>query len=364
MGSHNTGDDLFPAYKRGRGSGGHQVLSYAQVHIVDTELHDLPYDEARQIIQSLPFVETHSIRETSLDFWSGLTSRRLETIYQYLVAARVCQTSGLDWCLMMEEYTIVPMNFALKLKQFVTAPWQTYSHVHGKDGESSKEVLARSFSSISLFSSFNQDSNDPMMPHNIEYSQGRYMYDRAKLNSERYTLDLPAHHDTYQMKPVLKGDDGANAAMLFTNHVTTTQLIPMLEKLYEAERFKLTGDYSGKSVMSFDLEKELALYMEVPRFRTEPSLVNRIGLYDEYYPGSSDNRDSSYKQTIGITNWLTDPRFVFDAGRYWDDSVEYCLDTDSNWIYDPYFEDKNKSCCNPESDCANQRESEPEDSED
>ena len=109
----------------------------------------------------------------------------------------------------------------------------------------------------------------------------------------------------------------------------------------------------------FDLERESALYMGVQRFRTEPSLVNRIGFYDEYYPGSWNNKDSTttntYDETIGKTNWLTDPRFLFDAGSYWDDSVEYCLDANSTWIFDPYFDDKTQSCCNPESDCAIER---------
>ena len=72
----------------------------------------------------------------------------------------------------------------------------------------------------------------------------------------------------------------------------------------------------------FDLERESALYMGVQRFRTEPSLVNRIGFYDEYYPGSWNNKDStttnSYDETKGITNWLTDQRYLFDAGSYWD----------------------------------------------
>ena len=106
----------------------------------------------------------------------------------------------------------------------------------------------------------------------------------------------------------------------------------------------------------FDLEKELALHMKVPRIRTQPSLVNRIGFYDEYYPTSSKTGDnSSYKQHIGITNWLTDPRFLFDAGSYWEDAAEYCLDADFNWIFDPNFDDEEETCCNPNSACAIRR---------
>ena len=213
----------------------------------------------------------------------------------------------------------------------------------------------------------NKDSNAPMMPHNVEYSQETYNRDRAKHDSERFTMKREhKHHDDYEFKPVPKGEDGTNVAMLFTNHVTTTQLIPMLEELYKAEGnellvkaiFRRKGDYTEESkppeetYAYFHLERELALYMGVPRFRTEPSLVNRIlGFYDEYYPGSWNNKDStttnSYDDTIGITNWLTDPRFLFDAGSYWDDSVEYCLDANSTWIFYPYFDDKTQSCCNP-----------------
>jgi hypothetical protein len=190
-------------------------------------------------------------------------------IQQYLMAARVCQRSGLDWCLMMEEYTIVPLNFVLKLKRFITAPWQTYSHVQGNNGDSSHEVLAKTFSSISLFSFVNKDSNAPMMPHNVEYSQETYHRDRAKLNSERYTMNHEhKHHDDYELKPVPKGEDGTNVAMLFTKHVTTTQLIPMLEELYKAERnellvkaiFKWTGDYTAEESKS---SEETHLYFDL-----------------------------------------------------------------------------------------------------
>ena len=206
---------------------------------------DSPHDEARQKIQNLPFVHTHSMHhhgwyDSLLLPNHDVTSRKLEMIQQYLMAARVCQQSGLDWCLMMEEYTIVPLNFVLKLKRFITAPWQTYSHVQGNNGDSSHEVLAKTFSSISLSSSVDKDSNAPMMPHNVEYSQETYNRDRAKLNSERFTMKHEhKHHDDYELKPVPKGEDGTNVAMLFTNHVTTTQLIPMLEELYKAERNEL-----------------------------------------------------------------------------------------------------------------------------
>ena len=360
MGSHNEGEELEPKYKRGRGSGGHRLLSYAQVNLIDTETKNWDYDEARQKILNLPFVYQYTSRRRM----SWLKSERLEILEKYLLAARICHNSGLDWCLMMEEYTIVPINFVLKLKKFVTGALQSHINAHISPNQSSEQLLAKTFSVISLFSSYNKDSGAPMMPHNVEYSQETYESDRTKLNAERYRKNLAEHHDVYELKPIHQGDDGSNVAMLFTRHVTSTQLIPMLEKLHEAEMkevfwksiFTLTGDYhstrSDTETAYFDLEKEFALYTGVSRFRTEPSIVNRIGFYDEFYPGY--NKDV-YDENIGITNWLTDSRFVFDAGVYWDDSVEYCLNADNNWIYDPYQNDEKDSCCNPKSDCAKKR---------
>ena len=76
-------------------SGCLQLLSYAQVHVIDAEVVDLPHDEARHKIQNLPFVHTHSMHhhgwyDSLLLPNHDVTSRKLEMIQQYLMAARCC----------------------------------------------------------------------------------------------------------------------------------------------------------------------------------------------------------------------------------------------------------------------------------
>ena len=46
MGGHHEGEEMEPAFKKGRGSGGHRLLSYAQVNLIDAETKNWDYDEA------------------------------------------------------------------------------------------------------------------------------------------------------------------------------------------------------------------------------------------------------------------------------------------------------------------------------
>lgn len=108
----------------------------------------------------------------------------------------------------------------------------------------------------------------------------------------------------------------------------------------------------------FDLEMEFIKYTSGTKYIIEPSLINRIGFYDEdfyhhnnhYYHGDEDNNnnkndndfheyDDEYDERLGITNWLTDPRFLFEPGEYWEGKEMFCqLSHSGEWIEDEFYD--------------------------
>ena len=143
-----------------------------------------------------------------------------------------------------------------------------------------------------------------MKIHNVEYSVRRYAEDRAKLNSERSAMGLDEHSFEYEMHSIpsrdskyskVQGQGGFDSAMLFHSSMLQTELIPMLEQLKSAEQARIVGDWWVRSgsdekddvdVDSLDLEREFSLYTGIQRLRVdEPSLVNRIGFYNQDFGG-------------------------------------------------------------------------------
>jgi hypothetical protein len=98
-----------------------------------------------------------------------------------------------------------------------------------------------------------------------------------------------------------------------------------------------------------DVERELSLYTGIKRYRVEPSLVNRIGFYDQDFIGhGKPHGQQEISSGIGITNWLTDPRFLFEPGHYDEGIDEYCEMDDGTWIWDGLHNHRKKSCCDKE----------------
>jgi hypothetical protein len=140
--------------------------------------------------------------------------------------------------------------------------------------------------------------------------------------------------------------------MLFHSSMVQNELIPMLQQLESAENARIVGGWFRSDqkdevgVDSLDLEREFSLYTGIQRQRVEPSLVNRIGFYDQDFGGWQ--RGTSEKDRIGITNWLTDPRFLFEAGAFYEGREEFCELDNGNWIWDSFYESEQKSCCKEE----------------
>mmetsp|Transcript_22142 Transcript_22142/g.25194 ORF Transcript_22142/g.25194 Transcript_22142/m.25194 type:complete len:532 (-) Transcript_22142:41-1636(-) len=329
---------------------GYRLLSYAQLNIIDTErrLEFLNYDRLRKKIMNLPFVKYHQpFRASVITSNYDPKNRRLNKMEEYIAAANQCMKSNLRWCIIMEEYTVVPIDFLKALQQFVIAPLESHILVHGTPEKyPDDEALMEKMSVLSLFSTTNSKSGTRIQIHNLDYSRDLYDTDRGKLNSERRGLGLHRHKSMYEMYPDNgtddDGDDEAyNTAMLFSTAAVKTKLIPMLQDLRDKEIWYITNGYSDDSRENmFNLEAEFRLYTGVKRYHLEPSLVNRIGFYDEEF----DDIEFG-DERLGISNWITDTRFLFEAGYFWEGKDEYCMQPNGEWIEDAYYNDDTKSSC-------------------
>jgi len=339
---------------------GHRLLSYTKINLLNAERHRSfdEYDDVRTKIFQLPFLHKHHIQ----GHWSFMKedvndfgrSHKLDKIQDLLASAHICIESGLPWCLMMEEFTVVTSEFLSSLKNFVIAPLESYAAAHRVESETDGEVFKRmkKMSVVTLFSAYDSKAGDLMRIHDVEYSFKRYEKDRAKLNSERKAVGLEEHKFQYELYPLplLESNDanaqgGFDSTMLFHSSMVQNELIPMLEELKSAEMARIVGSYQidEAGVDSLDLEREFSLYTGIQRQRVEPSLVNRIGFYDGDVGWLQ--RSASENTQIGIRNWLTDPRFLFEAGEFYEGREEFCELDNGIWIWDTFYYSDHKSCC-------------------
>lgn len=306
---------------------GHRLLSYVKINILDTEKQNDDYDDLRLKVMNLPFVQMHSVQSNkSLLSILPLQSRRLDKIEDYIASSKVCIQSNLPWCLMMEEFTVVPIHFLRSLKRFVIAPLESYARTHMHEDDDAVRSL---MSVLTLFSTYNEADNDVMKIHDINYSMDKYHKDRGMINSERRSIKAGESLREYEMYSIpndTSGDvrGGFGSAMLFSLSIIQKDVLPMLESLKKKERKRLMMSNMGVNIIDaqgeFDLEYEIHKYTKRTRYRIEPSLVNRIGFYDDVFAEDNDQP----RRLLGITNWFTDPRFVFDAGEYWEGRKEWC----------------------------------------
>ncbi len=388
MMSHEAGEHNHHRIDESKGAG-YALLSYADMNLLDVERYDWNYDDQRMNVRKLPFLKLHRLYEEDTTWLSSISKKiglssssssgtksdshtrrnaRLDQIEDYLRSAKVCKKSGLKWCLMMEEYTVVPITFVDALQRFVIDPLDSLLSHHG----------AEEISVVSLFSAYNSNLGSTMKIHDVQYSSESYENDRSKLNSERRHLGMHEYVEEYEMYPI--GDDdnngnensddeessvlagGFNTAMLFLTSIVEEKLIPMLEELKEREGRRIETETETETASCddnfLDIEREVSIFTGAKRLRVEPSLVNRIGFYDEgqknfnlqLLEGEKTTASTSTQNdlSLGITNWLTDPRFLFEAGEYWEGLQEYCQLETKKWIWDAYYYNPKKSCCDPE----------------
>jgi hypothetical protein len=209
----------------------------------------------------------------------------------------------------------------------VIAPLESYAKAHAYEND---DPIGSFMSVLTLFSAYKETEQSVIEIHDVEYSKEKYETDRGKLNSERHNLNMDKLRREYEMYSIpniasesIRG--GFGAAMLFPLSTIKKEVLPMLESLKKDERnrvimLKLGTKNDSEDV--FDLEYEISVYTKRKRYRLEPSLVNRIGFYDDGFT-QNDGREERTQQ-LGIENWWTDPRFVFEAGEYSEDREEWC----------------------------------------
>jgi len=347
MGSHENkeGDTIAKRHKAGQ-----KLLSYTKLNILDIErgANKNKYDDIRKKVMHLPFIHYNSVPE--IETSQKITSARLNKIQDYLASANICVQSKMPWCLMMEEHTVVPTNFLESLQRFVTAPLESFLSSHLTADKDIERVAGEKFSVLSLFSSWESKNHvsDGRRRRidigDILYSRTFYDKDRSFLNSERKALGIDEYHAEYEMFPVADSDaplSGNNVAMFFRTSSVKERLIPFLKQMEQQEKNKLfwrslswfpsVSLSDEEESVPFDLEVEFAHNSGLNRYELEPSLVNRIGFYDDQLLES----DHQYDTRLHVSNWNTDPRFLFEPGEYWEDIDYFCEDgDDGKLLYD------------------------------
>ncbi len=353
MGSHEEEEE-----REDGSAAGDDLLSYVELHLLDTEVNvhttattsnHLEYDRQREKVVSLPFVNVHYRKQSTSTTTSTTTTVKniqLHQIENYIQAAEQCIQSNLDYCLILQEYTIVPIDFIPSLQSIITTLESNAEFMTNSTSTTSPTTMMM----MSLFSSYDHSTKSIIQIHNVKYSRELYEVHRGKLNSERKSLGLDEHTSEYTIhledSGVFKG--GYNVAMLFPTHGVKESLLPFLmemKKIREGENQSVSDDKS----CNFDLEKEYIRYTGYKKYVVEPSLVNRIGFYDDDFINGFDagvNEKYFDDERLGITNWLTDTRFLFEAGEYWEGREMFCQNEDGEWVEDEfYFDDGDKSTC-------------------
>jgi hypothetical protein len=306
---------------------------------------------------------------------------------------------------MMQEYTIVPFDFLSSLQNFVLAPLQSLATSHTSSYSQNNDILNSHFSIISLFSTiqttptFSNTTNvqpNSFVKHqvsryidisNISYSANNYEFHKGKFNSFRKALNLPLYKPEYKLHATVMNEmDGYNVASLIQTSMIQKSLLPFLYEVEKKEMAQLWREWwkrwiqfdshpdnsslllddhkiqqnnniNRKRTNHFDLEKEFEAFTGIQRYHVEPSLVNRIGFYDEDLEEGhgetmlySGRMQKANNQRLGISNWITDPRFIFEASEYIEGFEKYCQTEDGHFYYDYYWDrdDDKKSTCNEE----------------
>ena len=269
-------------------------IQLAQVHLLNTEKRPerLHFKYMRETLSKLPFVhKVHNITYRD-EIYENIHDRDLifreMFISDEISGLKICVESGLEYCIMMEEDAVVPVDFMTLLKEQVIQPLEE-GGVLKVDGSGDISVL-------SLYSYFNLVYKGVNRLHDPRYAKRRYVQDAAKLNSERYSESLPPFRREYKVEE--KDYMYGTVAMVYTQE-SARKLVKYLQKvgvdpIHNADEFMNAAEY-------FPTE------MGIPRKSVEPSLVNHIGYYSERM------RDFTANGMFSQLN--TDARFMFDAGE-------------------------------------------------
>lgn len=268
-----------------------ELLSYAKINLLNIEKRSdkVDFSYMRNVLSQLPFIsEVHNITYVDKIYESITLERSLtfreEFISDQISGLRICIRSNLDWCLMIEEDVILPVNFVKYLERDVIGPIE-------------KDQTKDEISFISLYSYYNLVFLGNRTLVDPRYSKIQYENDRAISNSERKTKCKRPYKAKFFVRK--KKYKYGTVAMLYTLD-SARKLVKYLEKvgldpIHNADEFINDSKYFPS-------------FINKPRRQVEPSLVNHIGFYSERMKGT---------KTRGVFSQMnTDVRFTYDAGLY------------------------------------------------
>ena len=266
----------------------------AQIHLLNTEKRSdrMHFPYLKDQLSKMSFVhEVHNVTYPD-EIYSNITDRELnfrETFLSDEISGlKICVESGLPYCLMIEEDAIVPVDFMTLLLEQVIQPLEKQGAFNPEDGTGDISVL-------SLYSYYNLVFFGPHRLHYSRYSKNKYNEDRAKMNIERWGMNMLPYQP--QFKVTEKDYKYGTVAMLYTRQ-SAIKLIKYLQKvgvdpIHNADEF-MNANENFPSVMG------------VKRKHVMPSLVNHIGYYSE--------RMAHVKARGMFSQLNTDSRFTYDAG--------------------------------------------------
>jgi len=274
-----------------------ELLSYAKINLLNTEkrIDRIDFSYMKDILSQLPFIsEVHNVTYVDKIYESVIQERSLtfreEFISDQISGLRVCIDSNLDWCLMIEEDVILPVNFVKYLERDVIGPIEM-------------NWTQDEISFISLYSYYNLVFFGNRTLVDPWYSKKQYENDRAISNSERKAKGKNPYKAQFSVKK--KDYKYGTVAMLYTLD-SAKKLVQYLEKVgvdpvHNADEFINDNKYFPS-------------FIKKPRRQVEPSLVNHIGFYSERMKAT---------ETRGTFSQLnTDVRFIYDAGIYETDQID------------------------------------------
>ena len=271
------------------------LIKLAQVNLLNTEKRPerMEFRYVRETLSKLPFV--HKVHDITYrdEIYEQITDRELifreKFISDEISGLKICIESGLDYCVMMEEDAVVPVDFMTLLHDNVIQPLEEEESIVQVDGSGGISVL-------SLYSYFNLVYKGANRLHDPRYAKRRYINDVARGNAERYSQGMPPFPRDYEI--VEKNYMYGTVAMVYT-HASAKKLVEYLQKvgvdpIHNADEFMNADEYFP-SVTG------------IPRKHVQASLVNHIGYYSERMAAFTEN---------GMFSQLnTDARFLFDAGE-------------------------------------------------
>lgn len=270
------------------------LIQLAQVHLLNTEKRTerLHFRYMRETLSKLPFVhKVHNITYRD-EIYQDITDRELifreMFISDEISGLKICLESGLEYCVMMEEDAVVPVDFMTLLNEQVLQPLE-------HDGVLQVNS-AGGISVLSLYSYFNLVYKGFNRLHTPRYAKRRYVNDVAKSNAERFSKTMPPHRNDF--KVIEKDYMYGTVAMVYTRQ-SAEKLVKFLQQvgvdpIHNADEFMNANEYFPTEI-------------GIPRKSVEPSLVNHIGFYSE--------RMSDFTKNGMFSQLNTDARFMYDAGE-------------------------------------------------